>query len=183
MKKEEFKSHFEFDSEIFGYYDLKKLRTNNLNKLPYSIRVLLENLLRNFDNKLINEKDIKELSSWKKRYNTPYEIPYHPARVIMQDFTGIPAIIDLASMCDAIVKEGKSPKLINLLVPVDDETLRYLKETNQEEQAQFVENYTKINMLFYNEGDEPEYTDVLELDLSLVKPCVAGPNKPHQHLF
>jgi len=119
MKKEEFKSHFEFSGEIFAYYDLKKIQTNNLSKLPYSIRVLLENLLRNFDDKLINEKDIKELSSWKKRYDTPYEIPYHPARVIMQDFTGIPAIVDLASMRDAIVKEGKSPELINPLVPVD----------------------------------------------------------------
>lgn len=382
MRKEEFQSHFEFGGEIYTYYDLKKLQTLDLaqiNKLPYSIRVLLENLLRNFDQNLIKEEDIKELASWKKTYDTPYEIPYHPARVIMQDFTGIPAIVDLASMRDAITKQGKDSKLINPLVPVDlivdhsvqvdyygssdsleknvekeyqrnserysvlkwaqksfdnlqivppksgichqvnleylgqivqkeeidgskvaycdtlvgtdshttminaigvmgwgvggieaeavmlgqpyympipeviglrlsgeikegitgtdvvlaitqilreykvvekfvevygpglksltlpdratisnmspefgstmaffpvdDETLRYMRETNRSEQAQFVENYTKMNMLFYNEGDEPEYTDIIELDLSSIKPCIAGPKKPHQHIF
>ncbi len=66
--------------------------------------------------------------------------------------------------------------------PVDDETIRYMKMTNREEQAQFVENYTKMNMLYYDYDNEPEYTTVIELDLSTVRPCVAGPKKPQQHL-
>jgi len=382
MKKEEFKSHFEFENEIFAYYDLKKLQTSNLTditKLPYSIRVLLENLLRNFDESIVKEDDLMELATWKKEYPIPKEIAYHPARVIMQDFTGVPGVVDLASMRDAVAKKGKDPSVINPLVPVDlivdhsvqidffgdkesleknlqmeyqrneerysvlkwaqesfdnltivppssgichqvnleylgqivqkgkldgektafcdtlvgtdshttminaigvmgwgvggieaeavmlgqpyympipeviglklkgkisegitgtdvvlkitellrqnnvvekfvevfgsglksltlpdratisnmspefgstmaffpvdDETLRYMRETNRAKQAQFIENYTKMNMLYYDYDNEPEYTKVIELDLSEIKPCVAGPSKPQQHIF
>jgi len=381
MDRTHFRSHFEFGGKTYAYYDLKKVEAAgmaDIQKLPYSIRVLLENIVRNFDGKVVTEADVKEIGGWKKTYASPYEIAHHPARVVMQDFTGVPGVVDLAAMRDALAEKGKDASLINPIVPVDliidhsvqvdyygtpdcldknvemeyqrngerysllkwaqasfdnlrivpprsgichqvnleylgqivlkgdvngeetafcdtlvgtdshttminaigvmgwgvggieaeavmlgqpyymqipeviglrltgeiaegitgtdvvltitellrrhkvvekfvevygpglkslsltdrstisnmspefgstmgffpvdDETLRYMRETNREEQAQFVENYTKRNMLFYDYDNEPEYTAVLELDLSAVKPCVAGPKKPQQHI-
>jgi len=381
MDRTHFRSHFEFGGKIYAYYDLKKVQAagiTNLQKLPYSIRVLLENIVRNFDGKVVSEADLRELGGWKKTYAAPYEIAHHPARVVMQDFTGVPGVVDLAAMRDALAEKGKDASLINPVVPVDliidhsvqidyygtpdsldknvemeyqrnserysllkwaqvsfdnmrivpprsgichqvnleylgqivlktdingeataicdtlvgtdshttminaigvmgwgvggieaeavmlgqpyympipevvglrltgkiaegitgtdvvltvtellrkhkvvekfveifgpglksltlpdratisnmspeygstmgffpvdDETIRYMKMTNREEQAQFVENYTKMNMLFYDYDNEPEYSTVLELDLSTVKPCIAGPKKPQQHI-
>lgn len=381
MNRDNFRSHFEFGGKTYAYYDLKKVQAAgiaDIKKLPYSIRILLENLVRNFDGRIVKEDAVKELGGWKKSYATPYEIPYHPARVIMQDYTGVPGVVDLAAMRDAIVEKGKDASMINPLVPVDlivdhsvqvdyygtpdcldknvareyerngeryaflkwaqasfdnmrivppksgichqvnleylgqvvlkrdfngeqtaicdtlvgtdshttminsigvlgwgvggieaeavmlgqpyympipevvglrltgsiaegitgtdvvlaitellrkakvvekfvevhgpglkslklpdratisnmspefgstmgffavdDETLRYLRMSNREEQAQFVENYTKMNMLFYDYDSEPEYTQVVELDLSTVTKAIAGPKKPHQHI-
>lgn len=381
MNRDNFRSHFEFGGQIYAYYDLKKVQEAgiaDIQKLPYSIRVLLENLVRNFDGKIVKEEAIKELGGWKKSYAAPYEIPYHPARVIMQDYTGVPGVVDLAAMRDALTDKGKDASMINPLVPVDlivdhsvqidyygtddaidknvkleyernseryaflkwaqasfnnlrivppksgichqvnleylgqvvlktefngemtaicdtlvgtdshttminaigvlgwgvggieaeavmlgqpyympipeviglrltgtiaegitgtdvvlsitqllrkakvvekfvevygpgvkyltlpdratisnmspefgstmgffavdDETLRYMRMSNREETAQFVENYTKRNLLFYDENCEPEYTQVLELDLSTIKKCIAGPKKPQQHV-
>ncbi|WP_277656482.1 aconitate hydratase AcnA [Seleniivibrio woodruffii] len=381
MNREQFRSHFEFGGKIYAYYDLKKVRdagVADIAKLPFSIRVLLENLVRNFDGKIVKEDAVKELGQWKKSYAVPYEIPYHPARVIMQDYTGVPGVVDLAAMRDALVEKGKDASFINPLVPVDlivdhsvqvdyygtadaldknvkleyerngeryaflkwaqasfnnmrivppksgichqvnleylgqvvlkgevhgemtaycdtlvgtdshttminaigvmgwgvggieaeavmlgqpyympipeviglrltgkiaegitgtdvvlsitellrkakvvekfvevygpglksltlpdratisnmspefgstmgffavdDETLRYLRNTNRADVADFVENYTKANLLFNDYSQEPEYTQVLELDLSTVKKCIAGPKKPHQHV-
>ncbi|PLX68692.1 MAG: aconitate hydratase AcnA [Denitrovibrio sp.] len=381
MDRTHFRSHFEFGGNIYAYYDLKKVQAAGIaeiQKLPYSIRVLLENVVRNFDGKVISEADVRELGGWKKSYDSPYEIAHHPARVVMQDFTGVPGVVDLAAMRDALAEKGKDAALINPVVPVDliidhsvqvdyygtpdsldknvakeyernmerysllkwaqasfdnmrivpprsgichqvnleylgqivlksevegevtaicdtlvgtdshttminaigvmgwgvggieaeavmlgqpyympipevvglrltgkiaegitgtdvvltitellrkhkvvekfvevfgpgmksltltdrgtisnmspefgstmgffpvdDETIRYMKMTNREEQAQFVENYTKMNMLYYDYDNEPEYTSVVELDLSTVKPCVAGPKKPQQHI-
>lgn len=381
MDKTHFRSHFEFGGKTYAYYDLKKVQEAGIaeiQKLPYSIRVLLENIVRNFDGKVISEADLRELGGWKKSYSTPYEIAHHPARVVMQDFTGVPGVVDLAAMRDALAEKGKDAALINPVVPVDliidhsvqvdyygtpdcldknvakeyernserysllkwaqasfdnmrivpprsgichqvnleylgqivlkgdvdgeetafcdtlvgtdshttminaigvmgwgvggieaeavmlgqpyympipevvglrltgqiaegitgtdvvltvtellrrhkvvekfvevfgpglksltltdratisnmspeygstmgffpvdDETLRYMRETNREDQAQFVENYAKRNMLFYDYDNEPEYTTVLELDLSTVKKCIAGPKKPQQHI-
>ena len=381
MNRDNFRSHFEFGGKTYAYYDLKKAQEAGIadvRRLPYSIRVLLENLVRNFDGKIVREDALKELGGWKKTYESPYEIPYHPARVIMQDYTGVPGVVDLAAMRDAIVEKGKDASMINPLVPVDlivdhsvqidyygtddaidknvkleyerngeryaflkwaqasfnnlrivpprsgichqvnleylgqgairrefngemtafcdtlvgtdshttminsigvlgwgvggieaeavmlgqpyympipeviglkltgkiaegitgtdvvlaitellrktkvvekfvevfgegvksltlpdratisnmspefgstmaffpvdDETLRYLRMSNREETAQFLENYTKRNLLFYEDGHEPEYTKVVELDLSTVKKCIAGPKKPQQHI-
>nr|WP_303851174.1 aconitate hydratase AcnA [Seleniivibrio woodruffii] len=381
MNREQFRSHFEFGGQIYAYYDLKKVRDAgiaDIQKLPFSIRVLLENLVRNFDGRIVKEDAVKELGKWKKSYAVPYEIPYHPARVIMQDYTGVPGVVDLAAMRDALVEKGKDASFINPLVPVDlivdhsvqvdyygtpdsldknvvkeyerngeryaflkwaqasfnnmrivppksgichqvnleylgqvvlkgdvhgektafcdtlvgtdshttminaigvlgwgvggieaeavmlgqpyympipeviglrltgkiaegitgtdvvlsitellrkakvvekfvevfgpglksltlpdratisnmspefgstmgffavdDETLRYLRNTNRSDVADFVENYTKANLLFNDYSQEPEYTQVLELDLSTVKKCIAGPKKPHQHV-
>lgn len=381
MDRTHFRSHFEFGGKTYAYYDLKKVQEAGIaeiQKLPYSIRVLLENVVRNFDSKVVSEADVRELGGWKKIYADPYEIAYHPARVIMQDFTGVPGIVDLAAMRDALAEKGKNAALINPIVPVDlivdhsvqvdcygksecleenvrmeykrnserysllkwaqasfdnmrivppksgichqvnleylgqtvlrgqvngeetafcdtlvgtdshttminaigvmgwgvggieaeavmlgqpyympvpevvglrltgkipegitgtdvvlkvtellrqhkvvekfvevfgpglksltlpdratisnmspeygstmgffpvdDETIRYMKDTNRADQAQFVENYTKRNMLFYDYDHEPEYTSVVELDLSTVKKSVAGPKKPQQHI-
>ncbi|MGE4319054.1 MAG: aconitate hydratase AcnA [Deferribacterales bacterium] len=381
MNRDNFRSHFEFGGKTYAYYDLKKVQAAgiaDIKKLPYSIRVLLENLVRNFDGSIVKEDAVRELGGWKKSYESPYEIPYHPARVIMQDYTGVPGVVDLAAMRDALVDKGKDASMINPLVPVDlivdhsvqidyygtpdaldknvkleyerngeryaflkwaqasfnnmrivppksgichqvnleylgqvvirqqfngeetaicdtlvgtdshttminsigvlgwgvggieaeavmlgqpyympipeviglkltgkiaegitgtdvvlaitellrktkvvekfvevygegvksltlpdratisnmspefgstmaffavdDETLRYMRMSNREETAQFVENYAKRNLLFYEDGEEPEYTKVVELDLSTVKKCIAGPKKPQQHI-
>ncbi|ADD68791.1 aconitate hydratase 1 [Denitrovibrio acetiphilus DSM 12809] len=381
MDRTHFRSHFEFGGKTYAYYDLKKVQAAgmaDIQKLPYSIRVLLENIVRNFDGKVVTEGDVKEVGGWKKSYDAPFEIAHHPARVVMQDFTGVPGVVDLAAMRDALAEKGKKASLINPVVPVDliidhsvqvdyygtpdcldknvakeyernserysllkwaqasfdnmrivpprsgichqvnleylgqivlkgevngeetafcdtlvgtdshttminaigvmgwgvggieaeavmlgqpyympipeviglrltgeiaegitgtdvvltitellrrhkvvekfvevygpglkalslpdratisnmspeygstmgffpvdDETIRYMRETNRAEQSQFVENYTKMNMLFYDYNNEPEYTKVVELDLSTVKPCVAGPKKPQQHI-
>ncbi|MEM4536552.1 MAG: aconitase family protein, partial [Nitrososphaerota archaeon] len=88
----------------------------NLLSMPYSIRILLENVLRNLDGKVVTEEDVKTLINW--RDNIGREIPYFPSRVILQDFTGVPALVDLAAMRDAVKKVGGNPKIVNPLVPV-----------------------------------------------------------------
>ena len=87
-------------------------------RLPYSIRILLEALLRTCDGYLVTEDDVKRLASWSPT-QTPKELPFKPGRVILQDFTGVPCVVDLAAMRDAVEKLGGDPKSINPLVPVD----------------------------------------------------------------
>ncbi|WP_022850003.1 aconitate hydratase AcnA [Limisalsivibrio acetivorans] len=381
MKRADYKKTLETSKGSLTMYDIMKLKKDgvgDINRLPYSIRVLVENLLRNMDGEVVSEEDVKEIANWKTTYDAPHEIPYHPARVIMQDYTGIPGVVDLAAMRDAVDDMKKDPSVINPLVPVDlivdhsvqvdyfgskdsleknvaleyerngerysvlkwgqkafsnfrivppssgichqvnleylgkvvdtreidgesvaicdtlvgtdshtpminaigvmgwgvggieaeavmlgqpyympipevvglkltgkikegitgtdvvltitellrkhnvvekfvevfgpgikelklpdrstisnmspefgctmsffpvdDETLRYLRFTNREEEAELVEKYTKENGLFYDGTDEPEYSSVVELDLSTVEPCVAGPSKPQQRV-
>ena len=93
-----------------------KIENVNLNSMPYSIRILLENMLRNMDGEIVTEEDVKALINW--RENIGREIPYFPSRVILQDFTGVPALVDLAAMRDAVKKLGGDPKIVNPLVPV-----------------------------------------------------------------
>ncbi len=91
----------------------------NISYLPFSIKVLLENLIRNEDGKSVTKEDIIEFSKWKKSGKIDREINFRPARVLMQDFTGVPAVVDLASMRAAIKKKNGDPKKINPLSPVD----------------------------------------------------------------
>ena len=84
--------------------------------MPYSIRILLENQLRNADDKVIHEKDSLNVLNWDAKNSNRPEIPHMPARVVMQDFTGVPAVVDLASMRDAMKKMGGDPNKINPLV-------------------------------------------------------------------
>ncbi|MDR2642819.1 MAG: aconitate hydratase [Planctomycetaceae bacterium] len=102
----------------YGYYSLRKIGVE-LTTLPYSIRVLLESVLRNCDGEVITEKDVKNLASWKGNLSVSCEIPFKPSRVLLQDFTGVPAVVDLAAMRSAMLKLGGDPELINPLVPVD----------------------------------------------------------------
>ncbi|TML98461.1 MAG: aconitate hydratase AcnA, partial [Actinobacteria bacterium] len=88
-------------------------------RLPYSLKVLLENLLRNEDGKAVTVEDIEALASWDPQREPTQEIAYTPSRVLMQDFTGVPAIVDLAAMRDAMAQLGGDPTLINPLVPVE----------------------------------------------------------------
>src|SRR5690349_20337415 len=88
-----------------------------LDRLPFSIKVLLEAVLRNVDGELVTEADVKNLASWNAAKAGETEVPYMPARVILQDFTGVPAVVDLAAMRSAVKRLGADPKRINPLVP------------------------------------------------------------------
>jgi len=98
---------------------LEKKGLADIGRLPFSIRILVENLLRKLDGKIVTEDDVKNITGWRKSYDAPQEIPFHPARVLMQDFTGVPAVVDLAAMRDAVEALGGDPRSINPLVPVD----------------------------------------------------------------
>ncbi len=107
----------------YAIYRLDKLAqlglAPNLERLPFSIKVLLEAVLRNVDNYIVTEQDVKNLAAWDALNPAPVELPFMPARVVMQDFTGVPCIVDLAAMRDAMKQLGGDPKKINPLVPVD----------------------------------------------------------------
>ncbi len=90
-----------------------------LDRLPYTVKVLLENVLRNCGTEFVTEDDVKALIGWKPNSGAETEVPYMPARVVLQDFTGVPCVVDLAAMRDAMVDLGGDPQKINPLVPVD----------------------------------------------------------------
>src|SRR3984957_4340781 len=104
--------------EIHRLEALEKTRVANLSKLPFSLRILLENLLRCENNRFVHAADIKSLANW--RPGSPEkEIAFMPARVLLQDFTGVPAIVDLATMREAVQRMGGNPKRINPLFPAE----------------------------------------------------------------
>jgi aconitate hydratase len=105
--------------DIFRLDQLEKAGFNNIARLPVSIKVLLENLLRQEDNHHVNKADIEALVNWDPRAKPEKEIAFMPARVLMQDLTGVPAIVDLAAMREAMKRLGGDPKMINPLAPVD----------------------------------------------------------------
>ena len=90
-----------------------------MDHLPYSIRILLESVLRNCDGQLVHEADVHALATWDAASPAKTEIPFMPARVVLQDFTGVPAVVDLAAMRAAMARLGGDPKKINPLIPVD----------------------------------------------------------------
>src|SRR6204780_4142561 len=98
---------------------LEKAGVGPISKLPVSIRIVLEAVLRNFDAKKVAESNIRELAQWKPNAPRTQEIPFIVARIVLQDFTGVPLLVDLAAMRSAAVKLGKNPKMIEPLVPVD----------------------------------------------------------------
>jgi aconitate hydratase len=109
-------------SKTYAYYSLPIAEKNGLkgiSRLPFSLKVLLENLLRNEDGRTTTKEDIQAVAQWLKTKTSDREIAFRPARVLMQDFTGVPAVVDLAAMRDAMEHLGGSPKKINPLVPVD----------------------------------------------------------------
>ena len=104
------------------YFSLRKLiddRIGDIETLPYSIRVLLEACLRNVDNFIITADDVNHLANWNAAKPAQVEVPFKPGRVVLQDFTGVPAIVDLAALRSAMVRMGGDPKKINPLVPCD----------------------------------------------------------------
>ncbi|KAL0485853.1 aconitate hydratase [Acrasis kona] len=109
----------EVSGETFKYYSLPDLNDSRYDELPYSIRVLLEGCVRNCDNFSVKESDVENILNWVKTSRESIEIPFNPARVLMQDFTGVPAVVDLAALRDAMKRLGGNPKNINPLVPVD----------------------------------------------------------------
>ena len=105
--------------DIFRLDLLEKAGLKSVSSLPVSLKVLLENLLRQEDNHHVNRADIEALASWKPTAKQEKEIAFMPARVLMQDLTGVPAVVDLAAMREAMKRLGGDPKKINPLVPVD----------------------------------------------------------------
>ncbi len=105
------------------YYSLKRVEEAGLCKidsLPYSIRVLVENILRNVDGEVITDADVKNIASWTPNTsNVDIEIPFKPSRVVLQDFTGVPVLVDLAAMRSALSRMSLNPDMINPLVPAD----------------------------------------------------------------
>ncbi len=104
----------------YYYYKLDKLsRFADIDKLPFSIRVLLEAVLRTTDGYVVSAEDVERLARWSPQMTEPFEVPFKPGRVILQDFTGVPAVVDLAAMRAAMARLGGNPDRINPIVPVD----------------------------------------------------------------
>lgn len=115
-------SKLEVNGKTYHYYSLEKAEQQQfkgLSRLPFSLKVLAENLLRFEDGKTVKEADLLALCQWLEKKTSKHEIAYRPARVLMQDFTGVPAVVDLAAMRDAVFKLGANPNAINPLSPVD----------------------------------------------------------------
>ena len=94
-------------------------QAGDLSKMPKSLKVLMENLLRHLDGDVVTQDDVDALAGWTKTGTIQREISYFPARVLMQDFTGVPGVVDLAAMRDAMADLGENPEKINPLSPVD----------------------------------------------------------------
>jgi len=102
------------------YYSLTELQKqgHQIDKLPFSIRILLENALRSFDDFSVTKENIETLLNWQPK-GVDKDIPFKPARVLMQDFTGVPAVVDIAALRAEVARKGKNPNIINPLIPVD----------------------------------------------------------------
>ena len=122
MENKDYIQHISIHGKDYHFFNIKQLETEGIaaiGKLPHTIRIMVENLLRKLDGHVVREEDLRNIAQWQKRYAAPQEIPYYPARVLMQDFTGVPAVVDLAAMRDAVKDLGGDPGKINPLVPVD----------------------------------------------------------------
>jgi len=115
------KRNLKLGNTSFVFFHLPSLEESgySIDKIPYSIRVLIENLLRHEDGKVVHRSDIENLLNWDGKPDQSKEIAFMPARVLMQDFTGVPAVVDLAAMRDAVSKLGGDPKRINPLIPTE----------------------------------------------------------------
>jgi aconitate hydratase len=107
--------------KAYEYFSLEALadKRSEVTRLPFTLKVLLENLLRNEDGDSVTEKDINAVVDWLEQRSSDHEIAFRPARVLMQDFTGVPAVVDLAAMRDAVARVGGDPQKINPQIPVD----------------------------------------------------------------
>src|SRR6516162_7290585 len=105
--------------KFYSLPQLEQAGVGPVSKLPVSIRLVLESVLRNCDGKRVSEQNVRALASWKPKAPRTEEIPFVVARIVLQDFTGVPLLVDLAAMRSAVARLGKNPKLIEPLVPVD----------------------------------------------------------------
>ncbi|MCT4569779.1 aconitate hydratase AcnA [Bacillus thuringiensis] len=113
---------FEVDGKTYHYYDLKALENagvGNVSQLPYSVKVLLESVLRQVDGRVITEEHVTNLAKWGTKDVQDIDVPFKPSRVILQDFTGVPAVVDLASLRKAMADMGGDPDKINPEITVD----------------------------------------------------------------
>ncbi|GAA0417783.1 aconitate hydratase AcnA [Virgibacillus salarius] len=116
------KKQFELNGKTYNYYQLKTLEEAGLgeiSRLPFSVRVLLESLVRQHDGHQIKDEHVERLTKWGTEAGKGVDVPFKPSRVILQDFTGVPAVVDLASLRKAMVDMGGTPSKINPEVPVD----------------------------------------------------------------
>ncbi|MHA6251195.1 aconitate hydratase AcnA [Oceanobacillus sp. CAU 1775] len=116
------KKQFDLNGKKYNYYHLKTLEEKglgNVDRLPFSVRVLLESVLRQHDGFQIQNEHVEALANWGKNKGEAVDVPFKPSRVILQDFTGVPAVVDLASLRKAMVDMGGEPDKINPEVPVD----------------------------------------------------------------
>ena len=106
-------------AQLYRLSHLEKSGVGHIDRLPFSIKVLLESVLRNCDGYVVTEDDVRALANYNAQSPAPVEVPFKVARVVMQDFTGVPAVVDLAAMRSAAKRLGGDPKKINPLIPVD----------------------------------------------------------------
>src|SRR5450631_3408610 len=106
-------------TRTYPYYRLAALTGHDLSRLPYSLKILLENLLRCEDGVNVTRADVEALLRWDAKAAPAHEIAFTPARVIMQDFTGVPCVVDLAAMREAIARLGGDPQRVNPLAPAE----------------------------------------------------------------
>ena len=124
QKKDSFGARARFNAPsgpayLFRLARLEEQGVGHISRLPFSIKVLLESLLRNYDGFEVSEDDVANLANWNPSASNPKEIPFKPARVILQDFTGVPSLVDLAAMRSAMQRLGGDPKKIEPLIPAD----------------------------------------------------------------
>jgi len=153
------KSVLELRDGPLSYYSLKKLGAST-DPLPFSIKVLLESLLRQEDGVLVTREDVEHLLAWTPAGNAEVDIPFIPARVVLQDFTGVPCVVDLAAMRDAVRGRGGNPSRINPLVPVDliiDHSVQtdyhgtcYARELNERKEME--RNLERYSLLKWAQG-------------------------------
>ena len=115
----EFRLSGDKKGKFYSLPQLGKALGVNVERLPVSIRIVLESVLRNCDGKKVTEEHVKQLANWKPNAERTDEIPFVVARVVLQDFTGVPLLADLAAMRNVAERQGKNPKRIEPLVPVD----------------------------------------------------------------
>src|SRR5690349_14819024 len=105
--------------QFYSLPQLERAGVGAISRLPVSIRIVLESVLRNCDGKRVTEQNVRALANWKPTAPRTEEIPFVVARIVLQDFTGVPLLVDLAAMRSAVARLGKNPKIIEPLVPVD----------------------------------------------------------------
>ena len=110
---------FSIDEKTYKYFDLKSLDTHKVDRLPFTHKILLENALRYSEDDNEGPKDVETILNWDSKSDRSTEISFTPSRVILQDFTGVPAVVDLATMRDAVVSMQGNPNDINPLSPAE----------------------------------------------------------------
>ena len=139
----------------YKYFSLPELKDQRLDTLPFCVRVLLENCVRNCDEFAVLKDDIEKILNWEQSSKNSIEIPFKPARVLMQDFTGVPAVVDLAAIRDGVKRLGGEPANVNPLVPVDlviDHSVQVddfgsKDALQQNQEKEFNRNYERFKVL------------------------------------
>jgi aconitate hydratase len=165
------RSTFDVNGKEYSYYRLGALEEagiGNVSKLPYSVKVLLESVLRQFDGKVINKEHVENLAKWGTSELRDIDVPFKPSRVILQDFTGVPAVVDLASLRKAMKDMGGDPSQINPEIPVDlvvDHSVQVDKAGTQDSLAfnmnlEFARNEERYKLLSWAQSAFDNYRAV-----------------------